>query len=324
MWSSSRACSVLATLVPCALSAGCSDPDLASELNTKGPPEVVEINVRSESAVLGPGDPSGLQAGESATFCRPGDQYLVNTVYCPLARDGSNAPIPGERALAAPVLDADPRSWYVRVIFDELLDPSIEELATDDSGNVSGHIAGSQPFVVTCGSQAIEYDGWLDPSGNHLSYPPGPGLVAIYTAFVATGSVCQIQINDNVLDKDGKGVPAEQTGPYDFAIAPLTVYSIAPADGSEGVALDATIEVELNAPIDVASVATRVVLRAGATEVPGTHIVDDAFVVLTPDAALEPTTTYTVTVESGITDVAGGPLELEEPLVATFVTGEAQ
>lgn len=331
-----RACGVLAVSAPLALSLGCSDPELASDLVTEGPPEVVEVNVLSESvAIFGLNDPLHLKLGEEATFCREGTDYKVNTVYCPEERDATNKPIPGQRG-TDPVTDALPAGWNVRLIFDELLDPSVEDLVELEDGTVIGTLADTQPVTLTCGGTDVAYDGFYDPSGNHLSYPPGPGLVIQSLDFVATGTECEVSINSGeVTDKDGNPVPSAQAGPYEFAIAPLSVYGVSPADMAEGIALDSTIDVEFNAPIDLASVAGNItVTDSNDTPVAGTlaYFVDpadpdmtpDPFVIsFTPDAPLAPMETYTVTIESGIADIAGGQLTLDEPIVVTFTTRAA-
>ena len=215
MHSITRAGGLLATLMPCALGVACSDPELASDLDTEGPPEVLEVNVASETA---PGDPNG-NAIEAATYCRPGDQYKVNTLYCPLRRNSENKPIAGAREVASPVMDATPAGWHARFIFSELIDPSIEELIETD-GVITGSLAQSQPFVLTCGGAEVPYDGWYDPTGNHLSYPPGPSLVAQPLDFIATGTMCEVALRDGVVtDKGGDDVPGDHLGPYEFGIA---------------------------------------------------------------------------------------------------------
>lgn len=333
MRSTWRACGLLPALAPFVVVIACSDPELASDLNSAGPPEVLEVNVRSESAFLGPGDPSGLQAEESATYCRPGTQYSVNYVYCPEARDSTNAPVPGDREVSSPVMDALPVGWYVRIIFDELLDPDIEDLRPGEDG-VYGHIDETQPVVLTCGGVEIDYDGYYDPSGNHLSYPPGPGLVVEPQVFVATGTTdCEISLRDNLVDKGGDAVPGGQRGPYAFGIAPLSIYDISPSDESDGVALDTTLTVAFGAPIDVASVTDRIVLTNAETDaVVPTTILDEeseeadgdpTTIELVPTGGLDASTTYTLTVTRDIADIAGGLLDIDEPATATFTTGEA-
>jgi hypothetical protein len=314
--------------MPVALVAACSDPELASELDSEGPPDVVEVNVASESA---PGDPNG-NAIEAATYCRPGEEFKVNTLYCPLRRNSEDKPIPGARELAGPVLDATPMGWHVRFIFTELLDPSIEELVETD-GVISGSIAASQPFVLSCGGNELVYEGWLDPTGNHLSYPPGPSLVVHATEFVATGSACEVSLAEGVVtDKDGEAVPSDQRGPYDFSIAPLAVGESSPEDGTEGVAVDAAIEVSFNAPIGLNSTNDLIVVSAGDTPVAGMldfkrdaktgEVSNEEIIVFTPDADLAAGTEYTITVADGVADAAGGLLAQDAPFTATFMTAE--
>jgi hypothetical protein len=184
------------------------------------------------------------------------------------------------------------------------------------------------PVTLTCGDAAVAYDGFYDPSGNHLSYPPGPALVVSALDFVATGTMCEISINGNVTDTDGEAVPDQQRGPYAFGIAPLAVYETDPADMSEGVDPAATISVVFNAPIDLATAAGKITLSDGAADVPVTlaYFTDDTgaesdwIVEATPSAALDAGTTYTVSVVGGIADVAGGPLALDAPITFGFTT----
>ena len=321
----SRARVLLATTVSLALAAACSDPDLASDLDSEGPPEVLEVNVASESA---PGDPNG-NAIEAATYCRPGEQYKVNTLYCPLRRNGENKPIAGARELAEPRLDATPIGWHARFIFSELLDPSIEELVEED-GVITGSLAGSQPFVLTCDGVEVAYDGWLDPTGNHLSYPPGPSLVVRPVEFIATGTPCEASLRDGVVtDKDGNAVPGDHLGPYPFGVAVLSIGDPDPADGTEGVDPTAAISIPFNAPIDLDSVAGNIAVEGGEAAVeldldyatdPDSGEVSDSIVVASPVGGLAAGTAYTVTVSTGITDIAQGPLA--EGISFGFTTAE--
>jgi hypothetical protein len=323
----SRACWLLATAVPLALSGACSDPELASELDADGPPEVLEVNVASESA---PADPNG-NAIEAAAFCRPGDEFKVNTLYCPLRRNGENKPIAGARELAEPLLDATPIGWHARFIFSELLDPSIEALIEED-GVVTGSLAESQPFALTCDGAEVAYDGWLDPTGNHLSYPPGPSLVVRPLEFTATGTMCEVSLREGVVtDKDGEAVPGDHLGPYSFGIAVMAIGEPDPADGTEGVDPAAPISIPFNAPVDLDSVAGSIVVEGGeaavelelgyATDPETGEVADESVVVATPVGGLAAGTTYTVTVSAGeITDIAQGPLA--EGISFSFTTAE--
>jgi len=324
-----RAPRVLSVVVPLALTFACSDPELASDLVTAGPPEVVEVNVLSEGVLIfGDNDPLFLKLGEEATFCREGTDYKVNAVYCPEARDATGKPMPGQRA-TEPVADALPFGWHVRLVFDELLDTSVEDLVELDDGTIIGTLADTQPVTLTCGGNEVAYDGFYDPSGNHLSYPPGPGLVIQVVGDVATSSECEISIKSgSVTDKSGENVPSGHLGPYGFAVAALAIYGFAPSEDEEGVALDSTVDVEFNAPIDLAVADGKITIEdSNGTPVAATISYDESgnpFIVsLTPDAQLAPLETYTVTIEAGIADVAGGELVLAAPVTFDFTTGEA-
>ncbi|HLU65933.1 MAG TPA: Ig-like domain-containing protein [Kofleriaceae bacterium] len=313
---------------------------MKSELVPEGPPVVTEVNVLSEIF-----DPNidYLTLGERATFCREGEEYKVNQFYCPVERDDTGAPIPGVRGVE-PHTQTIPHGqlagysdiWHVRLIFDELLDPNVEDLVEVD-GVTIGTIADTRPVILTCGGNPVAYDGFYDPSGNHLSYPPGPALVVTTNEFVATGSACQIAIDGNaVTDKDGEAVPADQRGPYDFAIAPLAIVTTAPANEEEGVDPAATIDLELNAPVDPTTAVASITLQdEGGADVPFTVALAPAdptdpeagelpnVLSIIPDAPLDPEATYTVTVDSGIADIAGGELTLDEPLTFSFTTAPA-
>jgi hypothetical protein len=323
-----RACALLATSAPLALSVACGDPELKSELVTEGPPEVVQVNVLSETF-----DPTFQLLGEEATFCREGEQYKVNNVYCPEERDSTGKPIAGARGteMVTATVPYGPALgygyiWHTRIIFDELLDTSVEDLVEVD-GQVFGTLANTQPVNLTCGGTAVSYDGFYDPSGNHLSYPPGPALVVISNEFVATGSVCQVTVGATVQDKDGNQVPSDQRGPYSFALSPLQLFGVAPSNLAEGVDPATEIEIEFNAPINTATVAGPVTLEdAGGTPVPFTVEAIEGLpniILIIPDAPLDENTEYVLTIDSGVEDVGGGELTLPEPEVITFTTGAA-
>jgi len=346
-----RALGLLAASAPLALAVACADPDLKSDLVTEGPPEVTEVNVLSESVVLA--DPTFLRLGEGATFCRVGEQYKVNQVYCPLERDSSMKPIAGKREIA-PVSDVQPfaaavgmedltaggvlPTWHVRFIFDELLDGSVEDVIDVGDGVMYGTLAETQPVTITCNDADVPYDGFYDPSGNHLSYPPGPALVVQVTDFIATGSSCEASIKDGaVKDEDGNSVPSDQLGPYQFDIAPLSIYSTAPADMEEGVDPASNVTIELNAPIDLATVEAAITFETDAgdpvpfsvqnaladPEDPAAGTVPNIIEVV-PDDPLAEMTSYVVTIDSGIKDTKGGTLTLDAAMPVTFTTGEAQ
>jgi hypothetical protein len=247
----------------CALLA-CSDPSLNTDLRPDGPPEVLSV------LVYAPDHRAGYAGSfiETATFCKKGDDKRPNVVG---TVDTSTTTVcPDDLSQDAPeVVDAAPSSWYVRIMFDELLDPNVEQLTdvVDADGNPTGtqqgSIAHTKPVTLQCESVAggmvdIPYDGYYSPSGNALTWPVGPSLVVKpnHPELVATNSECQIKIKDSVHDEDSepKTVPPSQRGPYTFKIAPIQVVAISPADGGAAVDPDvAGVDLTFNTAIDPAS-----------------------------------------------------------------------
>jgi hypothetical protein len=226
---------VVATTLGVLLAVGCNDPELNTELRPEGDPEVLAVLVMTDAA---------FQLSEQATYCKPGDELRPNLVGLP---DFTTATVcPDELSDGVdPVESAYPDGWYVRIMFDELLDPSIEELTEildEDTGAPTGTFTGSivnaNPVTLQCQSVNgntlvnVPYDGYYSPSGNRVTWPVGPSLVIKPNnpELIATGKECQITLNDTVTDKDGKSVPTAQRGPYTFKVAPITVIATDPTD----------------------------------------------------------------------------------------------
>lgn len=216
----------------CVLGFGaCTAPTEHTDLRPDGPPEVL--------AVLASDDPGGASGIETATFCKSGDDKRPGLVPAALFLQGKDQVCPDDLTMGVTeVSDTQPVGWYVRIQFDELLNPKVEDLlpVTDSSGKPTGIFQGSlantQPVTVSCAGANVPYDGYYDPSGNSFTWPLGPSLFIqpIDTSTVATGSECQVTVKpDVVADKDGNHVPAAQLGPYTFKIAPLALVSENPA-----------------------------------------------------------------------------------------------
>jgi len=210
---------------------------------------------------------------ETATYCRPNDEKRPSLVG--LALYGTALQVCPETLSEGvdEVTDAYPDGWYVRIMFDELLDPSVETLTEvlDDDGNgtdtYTGSIADSHPVTLRCesvngGMVEVDYDGYYSPAGNRLTWPLGPSLVIKPNdpTLIATSSKCEVTINDTVLDKDGNAVETAQRGPYKFSVAPITVLAIDPSDDPDGEApIDASvmwsdgIYVQFNTAVDPGS-----------------------------------------------------------------------
>lgn len=307
----------------------CEQPALTTDLNPEGPPEVVVVAVSSETA------------GEAATFCDDTlDRSVVNDNYCPacteLIPDVNSFGLDDSRcsgdalalpALDAPVQDVLPIGAYVRIAFDELLDPSIEVLTPTDPMDPNapqvGSVEAADPVTVSCNQEEVEYDGYYNPAGSHLSFPAGPSLVIVAAEALPSGASCTIEINPSVTDKDGNAVPAEDRGPYEFSVAPFAVVASSPAADATGVDPNGNLTLAFNNLVDLASLAGNITLSDGTNSVPVSVSIsadDGTTVVVNPDATLLSNTEYTLTVTS-VTDFAG--VELAEDFVFTFTTGAA-
>lgn len=204
----------------------CSDPEERSDLRPSGAPEVLTVLVSN--------DADGVN--ELATFCKVGDNKRPGLVPAALTAGAEAQVCPDDLTMgAAEVDDAVPLAWYVRVQFDELLNPDIEELIPiPDSDLMEGSLAKTQPVVLSCGGVNVPYDGYYNPSGNNITFPLGPSLYIAPTAAaittIPTGSDCTLMLKaDVIIDKDGEHVPAAQVGPYAFKIADMDLLAADPA-----------------------------------------------------------------------------------------------
>ncbi len=261
-----------------ALLAGCSDPTEPTDLRPDGPPEVL--------AVLVMNDPAGVI--ESATFCKTsgpndgapgaGDPKRPALVDLPEFA-GTTQVCPDDPTMGVdPVTDADPQTWYLRIVFDELLDTRIEDLVPikdgngNDTGNFAGTLMRTQPVTLTCGGKPVPYDGYYQPSGNAFTWPVGPSLVITPndTSTIPTSTACQLQIKPGIIkDKQHQDVPVDQLGPFAFSIAQLAITATEPtaaADPADRAIIDpgSPISLVFNDPIDPTSIdATDVALFEG-------------------------------------------------------------
>ena len=308
-----RAQAFLATAVVTLGLQACDDPVQRTDLRPAGPPDVLTVVVMNDPVQF---------LYETATFCRQNDDKVPTLVGTPDFATITVCPSDGPPAM---VTDAVPLGWYARVMFDELLDPEIEELVPEDPTDPEtlyhGSISRSQPFVLTCGGVTETYDGYYTPNGNNVTWPLGPSLVVIPDGFIATGATCSLTLNDNITDKDGNPVPMDQRGPYEWQVGALAIAGSDPEPGGAEIATDGQIAIFFNAPLDDTTVTegTDVVLTgpgvAGATvSVSGTDILVD------PPAAGWSAGDYTVTIPmtATINDARGGTLTLAEDYVIDF------
>jgi hypothetical protein len=272
---------------------GCGDPDLPTDLRTNGPPNVTAVMVMSdlETAI----DPESEKVGvidrylEDATYCRLDDDKRPQLIGL---QDGRTTTVCSEdltmKAMNDGAAAGAPPVWFVRIVFDRLLDPSIEDLAPvlDPNGMPTGQSFGTlrrtQPVTLKCNDVDIAYDGYYVPNGNKESWPPGPALFIqpLAPTDAPTGASCTVSLKDNVHSKTGQSVPAEQRS-YTFQIGPMSFRFSDPAPAGKDdppVALTTTIPISLFFTAE---------LRAGATITTGQGTPDETTITLSRD--LDPT-----------------------------------
>ena len=232
---------VAATVFAAAMLVGCSEPDLPTNLRTSGPPNVTTVTVLSDEET--PDDPNPLGSGriiETATYCRIGDNKRPGIVGLPDIRTITVCPLdlskPADDNGDAPAV---PPAWFVRIVFDKLLDAKIEDLVPvlDDAGVQTGTIGtlrNTQPVTLQCNGVDVPYDGYYVPNGNLSSYPLG---VALFIqpddpTSVPTGADCKVSIKDIVHNKAGQSVPTDQRD-FTFKIAPMHLRFSVPAPGDD-------------------------------------------------------------------------------------------
>jgi len=304
--------------------AGCGGRgDLRTDLRPEGAPEVTTVMVMTDqditahAIILGNG---GIPE-EQATFCRDGDDMVPTVIGTPDQSVVLVCPEDDDDPQTAMVTNATPGGMQIRIVFDELLDTAVETLHdVDDDGpcdeesiSCYGTLATTQPVTVMCGNAAVAYDGYYAPNGNIVSWPPGPSLVIQLAPFsVATGATCSVTVKDTFTDKQGEVVPTEQRGPYNWAVAELSIGATSPEDGDDLADNEPAI-ISFNAPLDPATVTgADITVDDGGGPVAADISVDpgtgDVIITLAGGAPWVDGTTYTVTVldTATITDALGG------------------
>jgi len=327
----------------CTLAIGaCTSSDQPSDLRTGGPLEVFTVDL--------PGADPRVQLGEEApgslievpTFCKTqgpndgaqgaGDPKRPSTVT---PEDLNVLTIcPDDLTMGVPELTtADPTTWYARIEFDELLDPSVEDLVPvldmdgNPTGTYSGTLVNTQPVILQCdssmGSGAIvdvPYDGYYSPAGNSQSYPLGPSLVIqpLDPTVIATQAECSVTIKDTVTSKDGAPVPADQRGPYKWKIAPILVTAIAPTDGSMVDPVAAGVDLTFNTAIDEASLDKADAFSPTVTNVGSAPESPTEFFVFGDFPAAAGPYTFSLLAGKTLTDQCGKTTNLGTPSVANM------
>lgn len=203
---------------------GCADPDLPTDLRKDGPPHVTSVVVMSDlTSDFDPGV-SLSRLVETATYCRPNDDKRPGLVGLP---DFTTTQVcPDELNMGAETdgsAEGAPPVWFVRVVFDELLNPNVEELGPDpDDPNLTiGSIKNTKPVSLKCGGVDVPYDGYYAPNGNKVSWPLGPNIFIQPDdpESVKTGESCEVSVLSPVKNKGGTAIADKTT--FNFTIAPL-------------------------------------------------------------------------------------------------------
>ena len=239
-----------------ALLAGCTDPNEKTDLRTDGPPNVTTVTVMSDLETAADPSPAGIgRIVETATFCRTNDEKRPGLVGLPDIRVIQVCPDdltkPADNNGSA---EAAPPTWFVRVVFDKLLDPSIEDLVDQVDANNKptgvklGTLKNTQPVSLKCNGADVAYDGYYVPNGNSQSWPLGPGLFIqpSSSTSVPTGASCTVSVKDNVHNKAGQSVPTDQRD-YQFKLAPMELRFTDPDASSLA---DGSFLMDSNQPLD--------------------------------------------------------------------------
>lgn len=219
---------VAAAILACALLVGCSTPEQRTDLRKDGPPNVTAVLVLSDLLTsFDPSPPFFSRLIEEATYCRLNDDKRPTLVGLPdftvtqVCPDDLSKPAP-----KAGAVEAVPPAWFMHIVFDKLLDPSVEDLIPMDPTNPMGPQVGTlintQPVTLKCNNVDVPYNGYYAPNGAPNSWPPGPSLFIqpLMPLTIPVGAACEVTIKDIVHNKQGESVPADQRT-YMFKVAPM-------------------------------------------------------------------------------------------------------
>ena len=314
----------------------CSDPTFFTDLRPEGPPDVLTVLAANDPA-------TGL---ENSIYCKVGDDKRPSMVGSP----AGFVPIcPADLTMGSMgVTDADPLNPYVRIMFDELLDASIERLdpildpdTMQPTGTFSGSLADSQPVNFTCGGMPVAYDGYYSPNGNAFTWPLGPSLVIIPDdpTAIAAGSSCSVTLKSGVV-KDKSGIASPDSEAFTFSVAALAFTGSDPKPAAlpanaATIAADSPLTLLFNGFADPASLTPAdVIIKEVANCAATTGTVVPAIIGGDPGAITVGTTgtsaapeftpnkSYLVTFAPGasVTDLAGGTLALPASFSVCFST----
>jgi hypothetical protein len=247
--------SVAAAILLGALLVGCEAPEQPTDLRKDGPPNVTAVLVMSDlNTAVDPSPPFFARLIEEATFCRLNDDKRPSLVGLPDFTTTQVCPNDVTKpADKVGTVEGTPPNWTVRIVFDKLLDPTVEQVLPVDPANPMGTqfgtIAMTQPVTLKCNGTDVTYGGYYAPNGSNVSWPPGPDLFVTpaMAVSVPTGAACEVSIKDMVHNKKGESVPADQRT-YQFKIAPMRLRFSDPSNSSASTQ-NGSYEQDLDTPL---------------------------------------------------------------------------
>ncbi len=194
----------------------------------------------------------------------------------------------------------------VSITFSEALDA-----ATVNSGNISLRTGAGAVVSATVTYNAASRSITLTPA-----------------ATLANSTTYTVSVTTGVKDTSGNALASTVTSSFTTEapdVTPPTVTSINPAGGAANVSAGTAVTISFSEALNAATVnATNVSLRTGAGTVVPTTVTYNAAnhtATLTPGAALNYSTVYTVWITGGVTDVAGNALSAT--VTSSFTTEAA-
>ncbi|NNE71531.1 MAG: T9SS type A sorting domain-containing protein [Rhodothermales bacterium] len=179
------------------------------------------------------------------------------------------------------------------------------------------------PLSITTSSFSLSAAGV--PIAGSISLPSGlDQTTAVFTpdGNLPEGTTITVSLTTDIKDATGNALAAPHVSSFTtVAVQAPSILDVGPADLTTGVAVETPVLVDFDEPILAASVtATAVVF---SPPVSGTFdlLLEDSRLVFQPSSNLAFSTTYTVTVGAGITDLTGNPLTATEQI--TFTTAAA-
>jgi hypothetical protein len=146
------------------------------------------------------------------------------------------------------------------------------------------------------------------------------------TADLSPNTVYTATISKDAKNMDGKTMSKDYTWTFttsaksDLILPTVTV--IDPANSAVGVALSKVVKVTFSEPMDAATITSfTVAVRQGTTSVTGAVTFAGSIATFTPASDLLPNKAYTITITTGVKDMAGNALAVERTSV--FTTGDA-